>query len=42
MGMDDCIIIHTPDATLVCSASDSQRLKQLVQLIETEYGGKYI
>ena len=28
LGMDDCIIVHTHDATLVCNKSDSQRLKE--------------
>ncbi|MHC4295594.1 MAG: mannose-1-phosphate guanylyltransferase [Planctomycetota bacterium] len=42
LGMDDCIIVHSKDATLVCNKSDSQRLKALVGLIEDKYGGKYI
>ncbi len=41
VGMDDCIIVHSPDATLVCNKSDSQRLKELVALIEQKYGKKY-
>ncbi len=42
VGMDDCIIVHTADATLVCNKSDSQRLKELVDLIEQKYGSEYI
>ncbi len=42
LGMDDCIIVHSKDATLVCNKSDSQRLKALVTLIEEKYGQKYI
>jgi mannose-1-phosphate guanylyltransferase len=38
LGMDDCIIVHSPDATLVCNKSDSQRLKELVALIRNNYG----
>ncbi len=42
LGVDDCIIVHTPDATLVCSTSDAQQLKELVELIGQKYGGKYL
>lgn len=41
VGMDDCIIVHTPDATLVCKKSDSQRLKELLAQIEAKYGQRY-
>jgi mannose-1-phosphate guanylyltransferase len=41
MGVDDCIIVHSPDATLVCNKSDSQRLKELVAEIEKKYGKRY-
>jgi mannose-1-phosphate guanylyltransferase len=42
VGMDDCIIVHTGDATLVCSKSDSQRLKELVDLIAQRFGSEYV
>ena len=42
LGMDDCIIVHSGDATLVCSKSDSQRLKEMVEQIERRYGNKYV
>ena len=42
LGMDDCVIVHSPDATLVCNKSDSQRLKELAALLETRYGKKYL
>ena len=38
VGMDDCIIVHSSDATLVCNKSDSQRLKDLLAEIEDRYG----
>lgn len=41
VGMDDCIVVHSSDATLVCNRSDSQRLKELVAAIEAKYGKKY-
>lgn len=42
VGMDDCIVVHSPDATLVCNKSDSQRIKELVGLIESEFGAEFI
>jgi mannose-1-phosphate guanylyltransferase len=41
LGMDDCIIVHAADATLVCNKSDSQRLKELVALIRKRHGDRY-
>jgi len=42
LGMDDCVIVHSADATLVCNKSDSQRLKELVAEIEKTYGQRYL
>ncbi len=42
VGMDDCIVVHTPDATLVCNKSDSQRLKELVDQIHRQFGRDYV
>lgn len=42
LGMDDCIIVHSPDATLVCNKSDSQRIKELVDLLGEKLGQKYL
>lgn len=42
LGMDECIVVHTQDATLVCDKSDSQRLKELVALVQQMYGDEYV
>jgi len=42
VGMDECIVVHTPDVTLVCNKSDSQRLKELVDLIHKDFGTDYV
>ncbi len=42
LGMDECIIVHSPDATLVCNKSDSQRIKELAALLEQKYGRKFL
>lgn len=41
VGMDDCIIVHTDAATLVCNKNDSQRLKELLEMIATRFGPGY-
>jgi len=42
MGMEDCVVVHSPDATLVCNRGDCQRLKELVERIEKHRGGKHV
>ena len=42
LGIDDCIVVHSEDATMVCNKSDSQRLKELVAMIETKHGKRYV
>ena len=42
LGMDDCVIVHSPDATLVCKKGDSQRLKELVDWIGQHFGSQYV
>ena len=42
VGMDDCVIVHSPDATLVCKKNDSQRLKELVDWIGQHFGSQYV
>ena len=42
LGMDECIVVHSKDATLVCNANESQRLKELVGLIRTKYGDDHL
>jgi len=41
LGMDDCIVVRSADATLVCNKSDSQRLKEFTQLIEKRFSQRY-
>ena len=41
LGIDDCIVVHSPDVTLVCKKSDDQRLKELLAAAEERFGGKY-
>jgi mannose-1-phosphate guanylyltransferase len=34
IGCDDLIIVHTTDATLVCPASESERVKMLAEAVD--------
>ncbi|MEI6071461.1 MAG: sugar phosphate nucleotidyltransferase [Verrucomicrobiae bacterium] len=38
IGCDDLIIIHTPDATLVCRADQAENIKALHQLVAEQQG----
>lgn len=38
VGVDDLVVVHTPDATLVCRKEDSQRVRDVVDALRT--GGK--
>lgn len=40
IGVDDLIIVHTPDATLVCPKSRAQDIKTLLKRIESNKEGK--
>jgi len=41
-GCDDLIIVHTPDATLVCRADRAESIKALQQRIAGLYGPEYL
>jgi len=42
IGLQDIIIAHTPDATLVCHVSQTERLKTLLERIEQRGRTKYL
>jgi mannose-1-phosphate guanylyltransferase len=39
VGVDDLIVVHTPDATLVCPKSKAQEIKALLKQVESLKGG---
>lgn len=41
IGVDDIVVAHSPDATLVCRADQTGRIKELLDMIETQHGDKY-
>lgn len=42
IGMKDVIVVHTPDATLICPKKRANDVKNLVQLLERLGLGKYL
>jgi mannose-1-phosphate guanylyltransferase len=39
LGVDDLVVVHTPDATLVCPKARAQELKKLLKEVESRPGG---
>ncbi len=42
VGVEDLIIIHSPDATLVCKKDDTARIRELVEGVRAKYGEQYL
>ncbi|MCK5225479.1 MAG: hypothetical protein KAQ89_02060, partial [Planctomycetes bacterium] len=36
IGLDDMIVVHSPDATLICRRNQSHRLKELLDQIKEQ------
>jgi mannose-1-phosphate guanylyltransferase len=41
IGVSDMIVVHTPEATLVCPKSEAQRVKELVGKVKEKFGNRY-
>ena len=41
IGVNDMIVVHTKDATMVCPKSEAERVKEMVGKIREKFGGKY-
>ena len=42
VGLENMIIAHSPDATFVCPVDQTQRIKELLELIKQNKGEKYL
>jgi mannose-1-phosphate guanylyltransferase len=42
LGMKDCIVVHTPDATLVANRGDEESIRQIVKLLEERGWNEYL
>ena len=42
LGLEDCIVVHTPDATLVASKHDEESIREVVKLLEQKGWREYL
>ena len=42
IGLQDIVVVHSPDATLVCHIDQSYKLKELLELIKKHTGKKFL
>lgn len=42
LGLSDVVVVHSPDATLVCNKRDAQALKAIREKLESDYGQTYL
>lgn len=42
IGVDDLVIVHAPDATLICKKRDAQGIKELVDNITRQFGEEFL
>ena len=42
IGMTDCIVVHTPDATLVANRNDENAIRQLIALLEEKGYARFL
>lgn len=42
VGLDNIVVAHSPDATLVCHIGQMEKIKQLLEMIEKSKGEKYL
>ena len=42
IGCEDLLIIHTPDATLVCRADRAEDIKKVYGLVGEKFGGEHL
>jgi mannose-1-phosphate guanylyltransferase len=42
LGVDDLVIVHTPDATLICHRDHAERIKELHKAIGERFGGEHL
>jgi len=41
IGVSDMIVVHAPDATLICPKDQAQRVKELVAKVKDKFGDKF-
>ena len=42
VGVEDLVVVHTPDATLVCHRSQTERIKELLRAVGERFGREHL
>lgn len=42
IGLENIVVAHTPDATLICTKDDTERLKELLEIIRQNTGERFL
>jgi mannose-1-phosphate guanylyltransferase len=42
IGLENMVVAHSPDATLICHIDQTHRLKELLELIKEHTGEKFL
>ena len=42
LGIKDCIVVHTPESTLVANKHDEESIRELIKLIEERGWHEYL
>jgi mannose-1-phosphate guanylyltransferase len=42
VGLKDCLVVHTPEATLVANKHDEEAIREIVKMLETRGWGEYL
>jgi len=41
LGVEDLVVVHSPDATLICHKKDASSIKELLEKVRSQYGETY-
>jgi mannose-1-phosphate guanylyltransferase len=42
IGLENMVVAHSPDATLICHIDQAQRIKELLELVQRDSGDKFL
>jgi mannose-1-phosphate guanylyltransferase len=42
VGLKDCLVVHTPEATLVANKHDEESIREIVKMLETRGWTEYL
>ena len=42
VGLKDCLVVHTPEATLVANKHDEEAIREIVKMLETRGWKEYL